>query len=397
MSRQLIARSPDLKRLQDEGYHLEVRSGYLLLHDVPYVTASREVRRGTLASTLALAGDLTARPDTHVAFFSGDYPCRADGTEISQIRHSSGARTLADGVAVQHSFSAKPTPAGSYPDYYSKMTTYASLLAGPAQAIDPSARPQTFPVIQPEATAPSTPFAYIDTASSRAEIDVVTARLARLNRVAIVGLGGTGSYVLDLVAKTPVREIHLYDGDFFLQHNAFRSPGAPSVDELRRQRPKVVWFQELYGKMHTGIVAHPFYLDRENVRDLAGSDVVFLCIDSSVAKAPIVHYLETLDVPFIDVGMGVHVADGALGGIVRVTASTPRRRDHFRSRVSLGAASVGQAYDRNIQIADLNALNAAIAVIKWKKLVGFYRDLKEEHHSQFTIDGNLLVNDDRPL
>ena len=30
-------------------------------------------------------------------------------------------------------------------------------------------------------------------------------------------------------------------------------------------------------------------------------------------------------------------------------------------------------YNRNIQIADLNALNAAFAVIKWKKLFGFYR------------------------
>ncbi|MGB7493085.1 MAG: hypothetical protein WBW05_01660, partial [Candidatus Acidiferrum sp.] len=53
-------------------------------------------------------------------------------------------------------------------------------------------------------------------------------------------------------------------------------------------------------------------------------------------------------------------------------------------------------YNRNIQIADLNALNAALAVIKWKKLFGFYRDLKFEHHSQFSIDTNLLLNEDRP-
>jgi hypothetical protein len=35
-------------------------------------------------------------------------------------------------------------------------------------------------------------------------------------------------------------------------------------------------------------------------------------------------------------------------------------------------------------------------VIKWKKLFGFYLDMKAEHHSQFTIDGNLLINEDRP-
>ena len=34
-------------------------------------------------------------------------------------------------------------------------------------------------------------------------------------------------------------------------------------------------------------------------------------------------------------------------------------------------------YATNIQIADLNALNALMAVIKWKKLSGFYQDLKK--------------------
>ena len=93
------------------------------------------------------------------------------------------------------------------------MATYAAILAGPAQLIDPEARPQTFKVGEPEKENTETPFNYIDTASSRAEIDVVTAKLKKLNRIAIVGLGGTGSYVLDFVAKTPVWEIHLYDGD----------------------------------------------------------------------------------------------------------------------------------------------------------------------------------------
>ncbi|CAN2525454.1 MULTISPECIES: hypothetical protein [Burkholderia] len=49
-------------------------------------------------------------------------------------------------------------------------------------------------------------------------------------------------------------------------------------------------------------------------------------------------------------------------------------------------------YASNIQVADLNALNAVLAVIKWKKLRGFYRDLDREHHSTYTTDGNLLLN-----
>jgi hypothetical protein len=212
----------------------------------------------------------------------------------------------------------------------------------------------------------------------------------------IVGLGGTGSYILDLVAKTPVGTIHLYDGDMFLQHNAFRSPGAPSLDELQQPLHKVTWFKNTYSKMHAGIVDHAVYLNAENVEELRDSGFVFLCIDSGESKKLIVEKLEEFNVPFTDVGMGVQLTDSALGGIVRVTTSTPAKRDHFRTRVSLKGGEANNEYAQNIQIADLNALNAALAVIKWKKLVGFYRDLKSEHHSQYSIDSNLLVNDDRP-
>ena len=52
MSQQLINRSPDLKRLRDDGYNIEIRSNHLLIHDVPYVDSKREVQLGILASTL---------------------------------------------------------------------------------------------------------------------------------------------------------------------------------------------------------------------------------------------------------------------------------------------------------------------------------------------------------
>jgi hypothetical protein len=373
---------------------LEIRSGCLLVKDVPYVNSRKEVKRGILAMKLVLADDETSRPDDHVAYFSGDYPCNEDGTEIAKIKHMSGERSLAEGVVIQYSFSAKPKPNDYYPDYYAKVTTYVGILSGPAWRVDPKATAKTFPFIEPEKDSDE-PFNYTDTASSRAEIVAVTQKMAR-KRIAIVGLGGTGSYVLDFVAKTPVMEIHVYDGDTFLQHNAFRSPGAPSGDDLRAKQPKVTYFKNLYAKMHRGIVDHPVYVDAGNVEELRGMDFVFLCLDKGSARKVIVEKLEELNVPFSDVGMGIQLSNGTLGGIVRVTTSTEKKRDHLRSRVSFGDVAGGNEYDRNIQIADLNALNAALAVIKWKKLFGFYRDLKSEHHSQYSIDGNLLLNEDRP-
>src|SRR5580704_80389 len=286
MSQRPINRSADLRRLRDEGYDLDVRSGCLLVKDVPYVNSRKDVKRGILVIKLVLADDQTGRPDTHVAYFSGEHPCTEDGSEIEKIRHGSNAHSLAEGVGVNHSFSAKPKPADSYPDYYAQVTSYVAILSGPAQRIDPTVTAKTFPVIERDRESDE-PLNYTDTASSRAEIVAVTKKLA-LRKIAIVGLGGTGSYVLDLVAKTPVKEIHLYDGDTFYQHNAFRSPGAPSGDELRARLPKTTHFKRVYEKMHRGIIDHPVYLNAGNMEELRGMDFVFVCVDKGSPKKLIV-------------------------------------------------------------------------------------------------------------
>ena len=82
MSQELISRNLDLKRLRDEGYEVEIKATYLLVHNVPYVNAQKEIKRGTLISALQLAGDQTVAPSDHVALFAGEHPCNKDGTEI---------------------------------------------------------------------------------------------------------------------------------------------------------------------------------------------------------------------------------------------------------------------------------------------------------------------------
>jgi len=120
-----------------------------------------------------------------------------------------------------------------------------------------------------------------------------------------------------------------------------------------------------------------------------------LCMDSGSDKRLIVDRLVEWGLSFIDVGMGVDLTEDGLRGQLRVTVSTPRMRDHIRNRIAFSDGAVDNDYSRNIQIAELNALNAALAVIKWKKLCGFYLDQEKEHHSIYTIDGNLILNEDR--
>lgn len=389
MSQKLISLSPDLKRLREEGYFIQIRGGLLLVRDVPYVNSRREVKTGTLISSLNVAGDVARTPDTHVAYFEGEFPCGADGNQLNQIAHQSSSMDLGNGVTAKHSFSSKP--AAGYSDYYDKMTTYAAILAGPAGVIEPGVSPRTFRVPEDEENSV---FSYTETASDRVGIGALTALLSR-ERVAIIGVGGTGSYVLDFVAKTPVREIRIIDGDEFLQHNAFRAPGAPSIDQLRDAPHKVDYFKAIYSNMHKGIVAHGVTLGADNLDLLDGLTFAFICMDAGAVKKMIVQKLESLGAAFVDVGMGLEFVDGSLGGILRVTASTPDKREHVHhGRISFANEGGDNIYSSNIQVADLNALNAVMAVIKWKKLRGFYRDLEEEHHSTYTTDGNMLLNGD---
>lgn len=389
MSKLLISRSPDLLRLRQKGYQIQVRGGLLLVSHVPYVTTERTVAYGTLISKLSLAGDVTTKPD-HVAYFQGGAPCDSNGSPLGQVILSSSQENLAEGVDVDHTFSSKP-PDG-YPDHYEKMTRYINILLGHAQTIDSEVTAKTYIAIDSEEE--ESVFRYIDTASDRVGIGAVTAKL-RFGKVAIVGLGGTGSYILDLLAKTPIQEIHLFDGDVFSQHNAFRAPGAASLEELGKLPLKVDYLHGIYDKMHRGVIPHCYGIDESNVHELQDMDFVFLSMDGGSMKRAIVEKLVEYKISFIDVGMGVSKAEDSLTAKLRVTVGTEQRNSHIWEKSAIPFADVvaENRYDSNIQIADLNSLNATLAVIKWKKMAGFYADQKQENMSVYTVSGNHLVNE----
>lgn len=394
MSRQLIAHSPDLQRLQDEGYDIEVRSGHLLVR-VPYVTSNRGVSLGFLASELTLSGDTTTTPSTHVVYFigaePGDQPCDEVGRRLDDLIIQDGPIPLGSDLVASSMFSHKPDP--SYGDYYEKMSTYADMLWAYAQAVNPSVKVRTFPPVP--ADEQESVFRFFDSATSRARIGAVTDKV-RLRKVVIAGLGGTGSYILDCVAKAPVSAIHLYDGDRMLTHNAFRSPGAASLEELRDAPFKTDFLRMKYEAMRRNIFSHPVYLDESNIGEIDDADFVFLSMDAGPAKKLIVESLQRTGIPFVDTGMGVYQTGESIGGIIRTTASAPGSTDHIweHERLSFDDEDADE-YSQNIQIVELNMLNAALAVIKWKKLFGFYTDFETEFSSVYTTDGNHLLNLDQ--
>lgn len=361
-----------------------------MITNVPYLTSERVVARGVLVSALKLANPTTtAKPDNHVVQFIGSHPCNLDGSEIQGLgRHGDPKQKLAEGLIADFSFSNKPE--GGYTDYYEKMARYIQVISAPVPAIDPSATARTGKVV--ESSDADSPFVYADTNSSRAQITAISEKL-KGQRVAIVGLGGTGSFVLDLVAKTPVKEIHLFDEDDFYLHNAFRSPGAPTRTDLDAIPAKVAYYSAIYSQLHKGIVPHCENLNESNVARIEGFNFVFLCIDTSPEKKTVVNFLADHGISFVDTGLGVQAGDEKLVGIVRATAVTPAKKDHIETRIPTVGTGAND-YATNIQIAELNMLNAVMAVIRWKKLLGFYADYRHEHHCTYTIETNVLLSEE---
>ncbi|NVN18233.1 ThiF family adenylyltransferase [Muricauda sp. HICW] len=392
MSHKLIDHSPDLKRLRDEGYEISIKGSHILISNIPYVDNSKKVKFGTLVSVLTISGIKAGRPNNHVAYFQGEQPCNKDGSIISALIHGQNKSVLAKDIEVDRSFSNKPL--GGYLDYYQKMTTYINIISGPAISIDNTLTPKTFRLV--ESGNSNSVFNYPDTNSSRAGISAISSKLEKY-KIGIIGVGGTGSYLLDFISKCPVKEIRIFDNDEFQLHNAFRAPGTPEAETLKETPKKVDYWYGIYSRMHSNIIANSKYVIASNLNELDDLDFVFICIDNGESKKIIIEYLSKKEISFIDVGMGIELTENnSLIGIIRVTSSDEGNIDKIisKGRISFADGDENDEYGQNIQIAELNALNASLAVIKWKKMCGFYYDIDKEMHSLYSIDGNSIFNDD---
>lgn len=136
MQQQLISLNPDLNRLQEEGYDIEVKGGHLVVRQIPYATPSKNVAYGTLVCVLNyVTPTKISRPPDHTIFFCGETPCNADGQPLVAIINNSNRQQLTNELLVTHYFSSKPS-SGTYPTYYEKIRTYAEILSINAKAID---------------------------------------------------------------------------------------------------------------------------------------------------------------------------------------------------------------------------------------------------------------------
>jgi len=377
--------SPDIRRLIDEGYVVALVDGMLAISNVPYVRAAGTLARGTLVVPVSIANDEVSTPRTHTAWWIGDAPREADGTPLKALNFSGTRNQRFTGLPPAALICGKPH-GREFRDHHEFAATYVTVIGVPASLIDPTATARLYGPSVPIETRAGT-FAYMDTATPRAGLGPA-AETIRGTTIGILGLGGTGSYVLDLVSKCSVDAIHLYDDDLFEQHSAFRAPGAATLDDLRARRRKVDHFAAVYRGIHRRVVPPPVRIDARTAPILDVLDFAFVCIDDAAAKPPILKRLSERGIPYVDAGMGLRDTERGIAGAVRTTL-VAKEDQGMAERIPVVGDPDG-LYATNIQICELNALNASLAVIAWKRHRGFYASNRPQPNSVFVLENGRL-------
>jgi Domain of unknown function (DUF6791)/ThiF family len=394
MFHQLVSRNDDIRRLVEQGFAVAFDSNYLVIRDIPYLDSECQLQIGAIVAKLEFIDQELVTQTDHQIFFAGSIPHGLDGKPIPNLGGGPTQPPLSEAskdVVVQRSFSNKPKASGKFQDFFEKIESYVAIISGPAIELH-HANPYTFRAVK-EVT-PNSVFKVHDTLTSRAEITDLSARF-RDDVIAVIGVGGTGAYVLDFLVKTPVREIRAFDLDPFHVHNAFRSPGRLELSELGK--PKADVYLARYENFRTGLAVTRKFIDASSSAELNGVTFAFVCVDKGSSRAGIFDLLISKGIPFIDVGMGLNRKRGPLNGMLRTTYYSAEHGQKMRDKgLAELADSANDVYRTNIQIGELNALNACLAVIRFKQLRGFYFEELPYYQLLFGI-GDLKMFGDSKL
>jgi hypothetical protein len=382
---ELASRNRFIDNLIKLGYDVGFINSHLVLFGVPYLSGGGELKHFDIISTLDLREDhLIDRPSDHKIWVNGEVPCNIDGKRIAA---NSGQEThVVSEQIVGHTFLSNKPPRGHYETIEEKITQYLDLIVSPAKYKFPEATPLR--ALQAKKQELPSPLKFPDALSARDGVVELSHRLMGL-KVAIVGCGGTGSYILDLLAKTHVAEIRLFDDDIVHVHTLFRFPGVYGEKHLGQKKVDALFGR--YKDFHGGIIPCPERISDANIDVLAPLNFAFVAVDDGPARQTICAACHRFQVPFVDVGMGLTKGSKGLFGFVRVSGGELEDFVRLDGTQFLPATNPhDNEYRRQPQIAELNAINAAIAVIRFKQRFGYFDRLTDATALVFDVAGMCI-------
>jgi hypothetical protein len=146
--------------------------------------------------------------------------------------------------------------------------------------------------------------------------------LAR-TRIAVAGLGGGGSHIVQQGAHVGIGEFCVFDPDHVEDSNLNRLVGATEQDAAE-MTPKVVVAKRAIQAVnpHASVITGPnrWQADAEMLRTCA---VVFGCVDRFDEREELEGYCRRFLIPYIDVGMDVHAVGDQFAVSGQVILSLP--------------------------------------------------------------------------
>ena len=373
------------------GFEVESESGVVRAVRVPCLFVGRVPGTCTVETSYDPA---TEKPDNRIGgdvhavqiAIDGEYDGRvyhADGTPIGNLVGGDG-KTWSN-ISIKRGAPGRPEPDETAHDLLHR---YAKHIVGAVSAAGYS---------EPAALAIPDPFHIPNTFEARAAIAPVQDRI-RSQRIAIIGLGGTGAYLLDLIAKTPVSEIHLLDSDCVDWHTLKRAPGAPTAEDIELVRAgsllKVDYYHSKYAAFRDGIHPHSVRVDSSSMFAEFLSDhpidYVFVCIDQladgdSARQDAVYRVVSEAGVPFIDSGVSITLEDCAVRGAV-TTSAYDAGSDAWQDAIPNARLDGGAPGYRNVQLPEVNAAAATFAVMEWRRRTGQYVSESPSFFQKFRLE-----------
>jgi hypothetical protein len=127
-----------------------------------------------------------------------------------------------------------------------------------------------------------------------------------LGRVAIVGLGGGGSHLVQQLAHLGVGRLLVYDADRVEDSNLNRLVGATEQD-IARGTLKTEVAKRVVSQVNSKATVRTFSCRWQEAHEpLRTCNVVFGCVDRFDERRQLEAYCRRFLIPFIDIGMDVH-------------------------------------------------------------------------------------------
>ena len=336
----------------------------------------------------------TGKPDDRIGQAAHAVKIATDGEHDGRVYHADGTPIgnylKGDGktwsnISVHKGAKSNPEPDETAGDLLHR---YAKQIIGAVSAggyVDPGA------FVMPD------PFHMPNTFEARAAVAPIQDRI-RGQSVAIIGLGGSGAHFLDIIAKTPVSEIHLFDSDCVDWHTLMRAPGVPTTEEIELIRAgsllKVDYYRSKYATFRDGIHAHPVRVENpEMFAEFVAEHPIgfaFIFIDQlaegdSARQDVVYRAVSGAQVPFIDSGVSITVEDSAVWGSV-TTSYYEAGSDAWKAAIP-NARQHGDAPGyRNVQLPEVNAAAATAALMEWRRRTGQYVSEPPSFFQKFRFD-----------